>query len=49
MASTLTPTFGSIIPSQLKTPTGSNYLTFDSATGGGTFAEQYLPELMSKK
>ena len=49
MASTLTPTFGSIIPSQLKTPTGSNYLTFDSATGGGTFAEQYLPELYEQE
>jgi hypothetical protein len=46
---TLTPTFGSIIPSQVKTPTGSNYLTFDSATGGGTFAEQYLPELYEQE
>ena len=35
----------SIIPAQNRMTLQSNYLNFDSATGGGTFAQQYLPEL----
>ncbi len=35
----------SIVPSQKRMALSSNYLSFDSATGGGTFAQQYLPEL----
>jgi len=35
----------SIVPAQQKMALSSNYLTFDSSTGGGTFAQQYLPEL----
>ena len=26
-----------------------NYLSFDSATGGGTFAQQFLPEIYEKE
>ena len=40
----LSPQFGSIIPSQLQTPSPSNYLVFDGAAGGN-FAQQYLPEI----
>jgi len=35
----------SIVPSQSRMALSSNYLSFDSAAGGGTFAQQYLPEL----
>jgi hypothetical protein len=35
----------SLLPHQTQVTLQSNYLSFDSATGGGTFAEQYLPEL----
>ena len=35
----------SIVPAQNRMTLQSNYLNFDSATGGGTFAQQYLPEL----
>ena len=35
----------SIVPSMDKMTLDSNYLQFDSASGGGTFAQQYLPEL----
>ena len=33
------------------TPTlwGDNYLSFDSASGGGTFAQQFLPEIYEKE
>ena len=34
-----------LIPHQTQMTLASNYLSFDSATGGGTFAQQYLPEL----
>ena len=37
--------FGSITPSQKQQLLDSNFLSFDSATGGGTFAQQYLPEI----
>jgi hypothetical protein len=40
----LSPQFGSIIPSQVQTPNPSNYLVFDGAAGGN-FAQQYLPEI----
>ena len=26
-----------------------NYLTFDAASGGGSFAEQFLPEIYEKE
>ncbi len=35
----------SIVPAQQRMTLANNYLSFDSATGGGTFAQQYLPEL----
>jgi len=35
----------SLLPHQTQMTLASNYLSFDSATGGGTFAQQYLPEL----
>ena len=34
-----------LVPHQTQMTLQSNYLTFDAATGGGTFAQQYLPEL----
>ena len=34
-----------LIPHQKKQALDTNYLAFNSSTGGGTFAEQYLPEL----
>ena len=37
--------FGSIVPSQQQQLLNTNFLSFDSATGGGTFAQQYLPEI----
>ena len=51
MASTLTPTFGSIIPSQKQELLDSNYLQFNSdATGDtNTFAQQYLPEIYEQE
>jgi hypothetical protein len=38
-----------LTPSPTKTLFGSNYLTFDSATGGGTFAQQFLPDVYEKE
>jgi hypothetical protein len=35
----------SLLPHQTQMTLASNYLSFDSAAGGGTFAQQYLPEL----
>ena len=35
----------SLVPSQKRMTLSENYLSFDSTTGGGTFAQQYLPEL----
>ena len=37
--------FGSIVPSQTQQVLNTNYLTFNDAAGGGTFAQQYLPEI----
>jgi|TARA_B100000035_G_scaffold219896_1_gene188729 hypothetical protein len=34
-----------LLPHQKRVTLSSNYLSFDSSTGGGTFAQQYLPEL----
>ena len=45
----LTPTFGSIIPSQTQQVLNTNYLTFNDAAGGGTFAQQYLPEIYEQE
>jgi hypothetical protein len=44
----LTPQFGGIVPSQKQELLNSNYLQFNTgnaATGGDTFAQQYLPEI----
>jgi hypothetical protein len=38
-----------ITPRPTKTLWGDNYLSFDSATGGGTFAAQFLPEIYEKE
>ena len=35
----------SIVPQASRMALRSNFLSFDSAAGGGTFAQQYLPEL----
>ena len=35
----------SLIPAGTKQALDTNYLAFNSSTGGGTFAQQYLPEL----
>jgi len=45
----VSPVFGSIIPSQTQQTLNSNYLTFDAASGGGTFAKQYLPEIYEQE
>jgi len=42
---TLTSNAPGLIPHQKQVTLSSNYLSFDSSTGGGTFAQQYLPEL----
>ncbi len=51
MASTLTPQFGSIIPSQKQELLNSNYLKFNSDAAGdtNTFAQQYLPEIYEQE
>jgi len=41
----VSPQFGSLIPSQTQALLSTNYLQFNSAAGGGTFAQQYLPEI----
>jgi len=41
----LTPQFGSLVPSQSQQTLANNYLNFNGAAGGGTFAQQYLPEI----
>ena len=43
MAGTISPTFGSIIPSQKQQALNTNYLSFTDGTN--TFAQQYLPEI----
>ena len=35
----------SLVPAQNRMTLNNNYLTFDGANDGGTFAQQYLPEL----
>jgi hypothetical protein len=45
----ISPEFGSIKPSQAKQTLNDNYLSFDSASGGGTFAQQYLPEIYEQE
>jgi len=46
---TPSPAFGTLIPSQTQTPNPGSYLTFDSASSGGTFAKQYLPEIYEQE
>ena len=41
----VSPQFGSLVPSQTQALLSTNYLQFNSAAGGGTFAQQYLPEI----
>ena len=48
----LTPQFGSLIPSQTQQVLDTNYLQFNTgnaATGGDTFAQQYLPEIYEQE
>jgi hypothetical protein len=48
----LTPQFGGIVPSQKQELLNSNYLQFNTgnaATGGDTFAQQYLPEIYEQE
>ena len=48
----LTPQFGSLIPSGTQEVLNSNYLQFNAgaaATGGDTFAQQYLPEIYEQE
>jgi len=52
----LTPQFGSIVPSQKQELLNSNYLKFNEGTGGAfdanstdTFAQQYLPEIYEQE
>ena len=43
----LTPQFGSIVPSQKQQTLASNYLAFDG--GANDFAQQYLPEIYEQE
>jgi hypothetical protein len=45
----LTPQFGSLVPSQAQQLLASNYLQFNTAGAGGTFAQQYLPEIYEQE
>ena len=38
-----------LTPRPTQTLWGDNYLSFDSSTGGGTFAQQFLPEIYEKE
>jgi hypothetical protein len=38
-----------LTPAPTKNLFGTNYLTFDSATGGGTFTQQFLPDVYEKE
>jgi hypothetical protein len=38
-----------LTPRPTQTLWGDNYLTFDSGSGGGTFAQQFLPEIYEKE
>jgi len=44
----LSPQFGSIVPSQIQQTLASNYLTFDGGAGVN-FAQQYLPEIYEQE
>jgi len=44
----LTPQFGTIVPSAVQQTLSSNYLVFDGAAGGN-FAQQYLPEIYEQE
>jgi hypothetical protein len=39
----------SLTPAPTKTLFAGNYLTFDNATGGGTFAKQFLPDVYEQE
>ena len=43
----LSPQFGSIVPSQIQQTLANNYLTFDQ--GQNDFAQQYLPEIYEQE
>jgi hypothetical protein len=43
----LSPQFGSIVPSQVQQTLANNYLTFDG--GANDFAQQYLPEIYEQE
>jgi len=43
----LSPQFGTILPSQIQQTLASNYLTFDA--GANDFAQQYLPEIYEQE
>ena len=45
----INPTFGTIIPSAQQLALANNYLNFNAAAGGGTFAQQYLPEIYEQE
>ena len=45
----INPAFGSLIPSQSQLALANNYLNFNAAAGGGTFAQQYLPEIYEQE
>ena len=46
----LTPQFGSLIPSQTQQLLSTNYLQFNAAgAGGATFAQQYLTEIYEQE
>ena len=44
----LSPQFGSIVPSQVQQTLANNYLVFDGGAGGN-FAQQYLPEIYEQE
>ena len=46
---TLSPQFGTILPSQTQQLLNTNYLQFNDPAAGGTFAEQYLPEVYEQE
>ena len=48
MAGTLTPTFGTLVPSQKQQILDSNYLKFNDGSGND-FAQQYLPEIYEQE
>ena len=45
----INPAFGSLIPSQSQLALANNYLNFNLPAGGGTFAQQYLPEIYEQE